>query len=103
MGDTMHSRIAQRLMWAVGMAMVSAVPLMLLASRCGNVHGEPRCDLATPLALLFVVPSLVVESWLFGPALNSWAFWVVFELVAFVIVVGGGFAVLSVVDLARRR
>ncbi|MGQ0658960.1 MAG: hypothetical protein ACT4NU_12880 [Chromatiales bacterium] len=75
---------------------------MFLAEACGKFHGSPGCGFFTFFALLLVVPTLVVESWLFASPLNTWAFWIVFEVVAFVILAVVAFAVLSVVSLVRR-
>ena len=75
---------------------------MPLAQACGNIHGSPNCGVLTIFALLFVVPALVVESWFFTAPLNSWASWVMFEVVAFAIVGIVTLAALTVVDLARR-
>jgi hypothetical protein len=75
---------------------------MSLAKACGNIHGSPSCGVFTFLALLFVVPTLVVESWLFASPPSTWTFWVIFEVVAFVNAAVVAFAVLTVVSLVRR-
>lgn len=87
---------------AIVIAILLVAPLMFLAKACGNFHGNPSCGFLTFLALLFVVPTLVVESWLFASPLNNWVFWVIFEIVAFVIAAVVAFAVLSVLSLVRR-
>ena len=72
-----------------------------LAQACGNIHGSPNCGVLTVFPLLFVVPALGVESWLFASPLNTWASWAVFEVVAFAMAVPGLFAVLTIVNVAR--
>ena len=64
---------SSRLKWSVAIAVVLAVAVMPLARECGNIHGSPTCGVLTVFALLFVVPALVVESWLFTSPLNTWS------------------------------
>ena len=98
----MSGRSSQRMKWAIAAGIVLAVPLTFLAKACGNFHGGPSCGVFTFLALLFVVPTLVVESWLFASPPNTWAFWIIFEVVAFAIAAVVAFAVLTLVSLVRR-
>ena len=68
---------AQRLKYAALVAGLSLSPLIVFANACGQIHGRV-CGLLQFFALLFVIPPLIVSSFLAPSDASDRTFWLAF-------------------------
>lgn len=68
---------ARRFTYAGLVAICSLPPLIVFANACGHIHGRV-CGVFQSVALLFVIPPLVVSSFLAPSDASDRTFWMAF-------------------------